>query len=232
VSPVAFPSYVSVREDPARFRRAYLRLLRTVTTVSLPAQIGLLVVASRLVETLYPPAWHGMAAPLQIFVAFGLVNSIVGTTGDVFKAANRPGWIPAIGAIHLPTLAVSLWLLVDRGPAGAAAALTFAALVSGSVALPLALRIVGISAGDFLRALGPQACATAVMAAAVFGAGIALPPAPSLLALAIACGTGVVVYAVALALLDPSWVRELRATAAETLTRRRDAGAASGAAVR
>jgi PST family polysaccharide transporter len=31
VSPVAFPSYVSVRDDPARFRRAYVRLLRTIT---------------------------------------------------------------------------------------------------------------------------------------------------------------------------------------------------------
>ena len=232
VSPVAFPSYVSLRDDAGRFRRAYLRLLRTVTTVSLPAQIGLLVIASRLVETLYPPAWHGMVAPLQIFVAFGVINSIVGTTGDVFKAASRPGWIAAIGAIHLPTLAFSLWLLVHRGAAGAATALTLAAVVSGSIALPLALRVVGLSMRDLLKALAPQACATTIMALAVSGASHALPPAPSIAGLALACAVGVATYAAALALLDPSWVRELRTTASATFARGANGTATGEAAMR
>lgn len=208
VSPVAFPSYVTVRDDPARLQRAYLRLVRTITTIALPAEVGLALVAGRFVETLYPPAWASMVTPLQIFAGFGLVNAIVGTTGDVFKAANRPGWIAAIGGVHLPALALGLYLLIGRGPTGAAAALTVAALASGIVAVPLALRVLGISVGRFLAALAPQSLATAIMAAVVVAVDAALPSG-SMPALGLVVVAGALAYLAALALLDDAWLREL-----------------------
>jgi lipopolysaccharide exporter len=227
VSPVAFPSYVSVRDDPARLQRAYLRLVRTVTSIAMPAQMGLLLIASRFVETLYPPAWHDMVTPLRIFAVFGLVNSIVGTTGDVFKAANRPGWIAAIGGIHLPTLLIALWLLVGRGPGGAAAALTIAALASGAVAVPLALRVLALSPWRLVAALGPQALATAVMVVVVAPLDRLLPPAPSIVALAATCGAGAFAYLATLMLVDGRFVRELAETLWLTLDRRGIRSAAS-----
>src|SRR4029453_16806745 len=94
VNQVAFPAYVTVRADPGRLKAAYLRVLRTVSTLALPASLGLLVIAPVLVGTLYPARWAGMVAPLQVFAVFGLVNAIVATTGDVFRGANRPGGAP------------------------------------------------------------------------------------------------------------------------------------------
>jgi len=208
VSPVAFPSYVSVRDDPPRLQRAYLKLVRTVTSITLPAEVGLALVAARFVDTLYPSAWAGMVVPLQIFAAFGLINSIVGTTGDVFKASNRPGWIAAIGFVHLPALALFLYLFVARGPAGAAAALTLASLASGAVAVPLALRVLGISARRFLAALLPQAIATAVMTAVVLPVNGALPTG-SIPALGLVCVVGTIAYLATLIVVDGEWVREL-----------------------
>src|SRR5262249_13127217 len=89
-----FPSYVAVQAEPARLKAAYLRVLHAVSTLALPASLGLLVIAPVLVATLYPPRWAGMVAPLQIFAIFGLVNALVATTGDVFKAAGPPGMAP------------------------------------------------------------------------------------------------------------------------------------------
>jgi hypothetical protein len=119
-----------------------------------------------------------MVVPLQIFAVFGLVNAVVGMTGDVFKAANRPGWIAAIGGIHLPALALLLWLWVGSGPTGAAVALTVASLASGSVAVPLALRVLELPGLTFLSALAPQALATAIMSLAV-GSEPCAPPPPT-----------------------------------------------------
>jgi PST family polysaccharide transporter len=220
VSPVAFPSYVSVRDDPARFHRAYLRLVRTVTTITLPAQIGLFLLAPILVDALYPPAWHGMVTPLRVFAVFGLINSIVATTGDVFKAANRPGWIAALAAVHLPALCVGLWLLVDRGPGGAAAALTLAACASGAVAVPLALRVIALPMRRFAAALAPQALATTVMAVVVAAASTLVAPSPSVAALVLLAALGVVVYVGALAAVDGAWLRELTETVRLTFVRR------------
>jgi O-antigen/teichoic acid export membrane protein len=220
VSPVAFPSYVSLRDDPARFHRAYLRLVRTISSITLPAQTGLFLLAPLLVDALYPPAWHGMTTPLRVFAVFGLVNSIVATTGDVFKAANRPGWIAALAAVHLPTLGVGLWLLVGRGPGGAAAALAVAACASGAVAVPLALHVIALPLRRFVGALAPQALATAVMALVVGTVLGVVAPAPTLAALALVSALGAVTYVGALAAVDGAWLRELAETARLTVDRR------------
>jgi hypothetical protein len=134
-----------------------------IDEATLPAGMGLVLLAPLLVGALYPPAWADMATPLRIFAVFGLANSLVATTGDVFKAANRPGWIAALALVHLPVLAGGLWLLVGRAPNGAAAALLLAALASGAIAVPLALGVLGLPARRLLGALAPQAIATSVM---------------------------------------------------------------------
>jgi O-antigen/teichoic acid export membrane protein len=227
VSPVAFPSYVSVRDEVARLHRAYLRLVRTITSITLPAQTGLVLLAPLFVDTLYPPAWHAMVTPLRIFAVFGLVNSIVATTGDVFKAANRPGWIAALAGIHLPVLCVGLWLLVGRGPGGAAAALTLASFASGAVAVPLALHVIGLPAHRFLAALAPQAIATGVMAIVVGGTMAAVAPAPSIAAVVLLAALGALTYVATLAGLDGAWLRELAETARLTFDRRVTTAASS-----
>ena len=167
VGPVAFPSYVALRADGDRLAGAYLRIVRTVSSVAVPAALGLALTAPVLVRALYPPEWQPMIAPLRIFALFGLVNALVATTGEVFKATDRPGWIPGLAAVHLPVLMGGLWLLAPRGPGGAAAALTIAAVVSGAVAVPAALRAIGLPLRRLLRALAPQAAAGALMAGAM-----------------------------------------------------------------
>jgi lipopolysaccharide exporter len=206
--PVAFPTYVAVRADAERLRRAYLRLVRTLTTLTMPAQVGLFLVAGELVTALYPPAWNGMIGPLRVFALFGLVNSVVGTTGDVLKATNRPGWISGLALLHVPVLVLGLWLLVDRGPSGAALALTLAALASGAVALRVALDALGLGAARFAAALAPQAMASGIMAVAIAVARPLVADVAPMTAFIVLTGLGAAVYATVLAAIDYAWVRE------------------------
>jgi len=213
---------VAVRDEPARLHRAYLRLVRTITSVTFPAGVGLLLVAPALIRFLYPPAWEGMIAPLQIFAVFGLVNSLVATTGDVFKAADRPGWIAGLAAVHLPALVLLLWWLVGRGPAGAAAALTVAAAVSGTPAVLAALRILELPVRELAAAIAPQTAATVAMAVVVALAGVALADAPAGVALSVMVPVGVVAYGGALVLIDGAWVRQLGETVHAAVRRQGD----------
>jgi O-antigen/teichoic acid export membrane protein len=214
---VAFPSYVVVREDPTRLRAAYLRVLRTVATLALPASLGLVVIAPTLVATLYPPRWAGMVAPLQIFAIFGLVNALVATTGDVFKAADQPGWIPALAIVHLPSLAAALWVLTAYGPAGAATGLLLATCVSGAVALAAAFRLLGVSLRELAGTLAPSAVAALLMAAAVYTLRATFARTPGVVALLVLVAAGVLVYATALWLLGRERWRELAATARDAV---------------
>jgi polysaccharide transporter, PST family len=204
--------------EPARLKAAYLRVLRTVSTLVLPASLGLLVIAPVLVASLYPPRWAGMVTPLQIFAVFGLVNAIVATTGDVFKAADRPGWIPGLAVVHLPSLAVALWVLTPYGPAGAASGLLLATVVSGAVALTAAFRLLGVSMRELAGTVGPPASAALVMAAAVEGLRRALAATPGIATLLVLVAVGVLVYAAALRLLGRERWHELTATVRDAIS--------------
>jgi len=217
VNQVAFPSYVAVREDPERLKAAYLRVLRTVSTLALPTSLGLFVTAPALVGTLYPPRWAGMIVPLQVFAIFGLVNAIVATTGDVFKATNRPGWIPGLALVHFPTLIFLLWLLTPYGPAGAASALVLAAFASGTVALAATIRILGVSTVEFVGALWPQALATTLMGAVVSALRPTLAALPDPLVLIGLVACGIPVYAGALYLVGRERWHELTTTFRDAL---------------
>src|SRR5262249_17876394 len=159
-----------------------------------------------------------MVAPLQIFAMFGLVNAVVATTGDVFKAAGRPGWIPGLAVVHLPTLAAALWFLTPYGPAGAASGLMLATLVSGAVALPVAFRLLGITGQELAGTLGPPAGAAVLMAAAVHALGRPLAAISELVMLPVLVAVGVLVYAAALWLLGREHWRELADTARDALS--------------
>lgn len=212
VNQVAFPSYVALRDEPARLRAAYLRVLRTVSALAIPAALGLLVAAPLLVATLYPPRWAGMVAPLQVFALFGLVNAVVATTGDVFKSLGRPGWIAGIGVVHLPTLAASLWWLAGYGPGWAATGLLVAALASGTVALTAALRMLGVRPRDLAGVIAAPATAAAAMVGVMEALRRALAAAPAPVALVMVGAAGALTYGAALRLGARDRFDELVAT--------------------
>jgi hypothetical protein len=159
-----------------------------------------------------------MVAPLQIFAVFGLVNALVATTGDVFKAAGRPGWIPALAIVHLPSLAAGLWYLTAYGPAGAASGLLLATFVSGAVALTAALRLLGVSVREVAGTVAPPAGAALLMAAVVYALRLPLATAPGLVALFVLVASGVLVYGAALRLLGRECWHELAATARDAIS--------------
>jgi PST family polysaccharide transporter len=219
VNPVAFPSYVAVRADGDRLARAYLRVVRTVSSVAVPAALGLAMAAPALVGALYPAEWQPMVAPLRIFALFGLVNAIVATTGEVFKATDQPGWIPGLAAVHLPVLALGLWLLAGRGPGGAAAALTLAALVSGAVAVPAALRAIGLPIRRLASALVPQAAAGAVMVGAMALVARGLDGSAPIVVLGGLTVGGAVAYVAALAAFDRVLIQDVARTVGAAIGR-------------
>jgi hypothetical protein len=95
-----------------------------------------------------------------------------------------------------------------------------ASLASGSVAVPLALRVLDLPVLTFLSALAPQALATAVMSLAVALTNHALPPPPSGPRARSRLSRRRATYAATLALVDTAWLAELKDTLTQTLGRK------------
>ena len=210
VSTVLFPALSRLRAEPDRFRQAFVGSLHWVALVSVPASVGMALVAPELIGVVLGPRWAGAIGATRILAAFGLLAALSATTGDVFKATGRSHLVLRIGLVHSAALWCGLAALARGGLPWVALAVSLATLASTLVAFWCALRITGLGAGAILGALRVPLGATLAMAGAMLLGRhvLALAPLPTLLALV---AIGAAVYVAAVWLLAPDEVADVRA---------------------
>lgn len=214
VGKVLFPAFARLHAARDRLDRAYLAVLRHVSLLTLPASVGLMVVAEPLVGTVFGDDWRAAAPVLQGLAAYAGVRSLGSHAGDVLKGTGRTGWLAALAALKA-VLLIPCLVLAGRGDlflVGApAVAWTLAAVtaVNAAISVAVASRLTGVSAPQIGRALAPAAAATAGMAGAL-GLWIRFAPSlpvlsslPEAAELGIRVTLGAAVYALLLALLAP-----------------------------
>jgi PST family polysaccharide transporter len=187
VSGVLFPALAMVRDDRARLQQGFLRSVHWVGTLAVPAAVVLGMLASDVIGVVLGPRWDGAVGPTRVLAVFAALAALSATTGDVFKATGRPGLVWRIGVVHSAVLWTGLAVLAPRGLVGVALAVTGATAVSSSIALGVALRMLGLGIGALARALaGP------VLGGAVMGAVLAAvePAAGGVIGLASAIAAG------------------------------------------
>ncbi len=90
VSGVMFPAYSQIQDDIKRLRNLYLKTLRGVATLSIPAASGLAFLAPDILRLVYGERWLPAAAPLRILCVFGAIRSLGATTGPIYNAVGKP----------------------------------------------------------------------------------------------------------------------------------------------
>ncbi|MDW8123472.1 MAG: lipopolysaccharide biosynthesis protein [Geminicoccaceae bacterium] len=197
VARAAYPGFARLAHEPARLARAFLDSLASLLVVTVPAAVGVAILADPLVRVLLGPKWLE-AAPLVAALAFyGAMRSASALVGPLLLALGRVRIEPAMIALHLLLLVPLLSILVaEAGLFGAAIALG----VCAAAHLLLGLCVVGR-----LLAIGPRAVlgrvwrglvASALMAAAVHALCARIDP--PLLQLALGIPAGAAVYAASL----------------------------------
>ena len=213
-SSVAFPVFSLARsQDTSLFRGAMLRALRLITLFGFPVSVGLALVSRDLVPVLFGAQWDAAAAPMALSsLAMGL-NCVGYASGDIFKAAGRPGvllWVNGFGTLFL------LVGFIIAAPAGIVAIawvhLAFGVLHS-MVRLGLANRLVGTSVLQTLEAIRPALIVTASITLVALP--VRLLVAPGLPALSATIVAGIVGALVGLVLTGRSTVQELRELGAD-----------------
>jgi O-antigen/teichoic acid export membrane protein len=165
---VVFPAYSKLQGDPERFRRAYLRSLRFISVISMPAGFGLATLSDEFVRVVYGANWEAAIPVLAIIAFHGLFLSVSATTGEVFKAVGKPQFFFRTGLLHLVLLFGMIGALYPFGIAGFAGARAVASFAVGLVALAWASKIIGIETPIWLRTLRPSFTAAVMMAAVLF----------------------------------------------------------------
>ena len=144
VARVALPSYAKLQGDPERIRTAYNRLFQLTTFLSVPACIGTMMIAPRLVTILLGAKWHGVILPLQILMIAQLLKSVCSTGSPLFLGSGNPKYEFSMQFFRALALAATLYpLLIWAGIAGGA----WAVVVSSGAMLVAFGSMIGKIAG-------------------------------------------------------------------------------------
>ena len=209
VGKVLFPAFSRAHAADAageEVGRIYVRALRWIALLTVPASLGLALVAEPLVLTVFGERWREAAPILRALALYTGLRALGSHAGDVLKATGRPGLLAAI-AVAKAVLMVPLLLLAARsGPV--AVALTMAGVTAVTLLFNVAAvcRLARVSPRALLAALRPSLLAGAGMAAALLGWQRLAGPA----GLATAVVVGAVAYLLGLLLMNPGLVGEVR----------------------
>ncbi len=119
---VLFPSYSKIQEDRERLSSAYMKSLRLVSLVIIPASVGIFSISPELISVLLGAKWQPMVTSLQILSLMCLVRSLSATTSPLFLSMGFPNYDLRAGLLVMAAALTGMFSLQFMGIAGVAIA--------------------------------------------------------------------------------------------------------------
>ena len=209
---VLFPAMSRIQDDRRRMAAMWLRANRMIGAITVPAMIGLILVAPEFVATLFGAKWAEATPVIQILAWVGLLQSLQRLNSSVLLACDRTGTLLRYSLVVLTASVVAFVAGLHWGIVGVATGYVISSTIVEPYYTWLTVRVLDLRLIDFLRSLAGVAQATAGMAAVVLAAKYWLVP-PDLAAglkLAIFVALGLGSYALLAAWRAPELRAEVR----------------------
>jgi lipopolysaccharide exporter len=163
-----FAAMARMYDEPERLKRIWLENVQRLALLSVPAAIGVALVAEPLVVTLLGDDWRPAIVPLQLLAVKGVIGTFAATSGEVFQALHRPQ-LRVVAEVTYLALLIPALIVGARadGIAGAAAATLIVNAVLGSALLLAMMRLLAVEGGALVHAVLPPAIGWALMTAAI-----------------------------------------------------------------
>ena len=180
---VAIPLLARTRDEPAVYRRAYLRMLEMILLLTYPGVVFAVCTSQQLIVTVLGDRWSA-AAPIFAVLGVGALFAPIGnSTGWLFITQERTREMRNWGTLSSLLFTASFVVGLPWGPLGVAISYIVAGTFQGPVIWWLATRSGPVSFPQLLTALYPCAIGAAVTALIEVGLGRILPPGPPTLVL-------------------------------------------------
>ena len=210
----AFSGFAAARQQQSDARETFLRLIGSAALLTLPAGVGLSLVATPLVALAFGPGWQ-QAIPVLRILSLSFTIMVFGHLSLHLLSAHallgRLVGITLAGAIA--RIALLALLIPGFGLTGAAIGAAVAVVLEQALTVATALRRFHVSAAALARRVYRPALAAAAMAAVLAVCGTGWADNGSVLALLEAVAGGAAIYA---AVLLASWALAGRPPGAET----------------
>ena len=210
VGRVAPPILSAVQNDLPAMRRYITKLSSGIALLTLPAGIGLGLVARDFVLVAAGPKWIAVTEPLRYLALFATFRSLVPILSQAGNAVGLVKFVMRMSILAAIVMPISFLIGTRWGTTGVAVAWLVAYPVAAAPLIITVLRRIGMGAGEYLVALWPAVSATLVMAVAVALVRQVIGVETSVyLRLAEQVATGAAAYAATIFLFHRSEVRSL-----------------------
>jgi len=209
---VFFPAFAMMSDDRERMTDVWIRATRLVGVISIPALVGLAVVAPDFVEVVLGPKWSDAIPVIQILALVGLIQSLQTLCGEVLLALGRANWLLRFTMLWFVASLASFVIGVQWGVIGVAACYAIATLLVEPVRTYITARALQTPVRRFVAALSGVTQAAALMAAFLLVARSALVAAdvPAAARLALLVVAGGCVYGLSCVWRAPEVASEIR----------------------
>ena len=211
VQQVFYPALSKIR-DAVRVGEAWLRATRMVAAVTVPAFVGMAVIAPDFVAVVLGDEWDAAVPVLQILCWVGILQCIAWQSAAVLQVLERTSWLFRYTLVSTGLTIGSFVVGIQWGIVGVATAYAIVTTVTMPYLLSMPLRLTGISPLRFVSAIAGVLQAAVVMGAVLVAVRYGLlDSASSALRLAILVPVGIAVYLPVCAWRSPEALAEVRA---------------------
>jgi O-antigen/teichoic acid export membrane protein len=169
LSTVLFPAFARVHATGESLRRPYLVVTRYISSVTIPAAVGLAVLSHPIVRSFFGPAWDAAAPLVSALATVAALRCLSAQAGDVLKATGHAQTIAWLSVVKAILIVPALLIGAMYGPLQVALALCVAVALGAVLSLVYASRIIGVTLLEVGKAFFPSVAASAAMVPPLMG---------------------------------------------------------------
>jgi O-antigen/teichoic acid export membrane protein len=209
---VFFPAFSQLQHDPERIAAAWVRVNRIIGAITVPAMLGLVVVAPEFVSVVLGDRWEDAVPVIRLLAWVGLLQSLQGLNSSILQARNRTNLLLRYSIVVVIASLTAFAVGVQWGIVGVAAAYAISSTLVEPYYAWLTARVIGTTLRRLVAGLAPVVQAALAMIVVVVLARRALisqgaSDAPLLVSLVV---LGIAVYVPLVAWRSPDLVTEVR----------------------
>ncbi len=192
---VTRPAFAAVQEHPAEVKHVFLSTSAALAFITIPASVGLAVLAPDLVPFAFGDKWTAAVLPLMLLSLATPIRSLAPLLPLILNATGDSRFAMLI---NLAALAVMPLTFLAASFVGLGAVAAVWVLIYPLLVLPAARRVgrrIGLTGREYLAATGPPGLGALVMGGLVLAVRTALPADwPAAVRIALLVGLGVTIF--------------------------------------
>ncbi|WP_341647575.1 lipopolysaccharide biosynthesis protein [Thauera humireducens] len=166
IARAAYPGYAKVAENRTALKQAFLAVQGSIIMLTLPAGIGIVMLADPFVKALLGFNWLGAIPLIQILGLYGALRVFQTTNTAIFNVLGKPHWNTSLMALELLSVLPLLCWLIYSGHEIESAAWSY--LAGSAIVVPCAIillsRVLDLSFRERLRITWRPLLGASVMA--------------------------------------------------------------------